>query len=183
MISPPRRITAIHLQPVGDRVELEMLDRVSATLARVFEVSCHVRGERLDARLAFDPVRRQYFSTAILQQLVPLAAGDEEIRLLGVTEHDLFVPVLTFVFGEAQLDGRCGLVSLHRLREEFYGMPSSGVLLEERAVKEAIHELGHTFGLRHCLDWSCAMASTHAVERLDLKRAGLCADCTRRIGM
>lgn len=182
MISLPRRITAIHLQPVGDGVTLEMLDRICAALARLFEVSCHVRGERLDAGLALDPVRLQYFSTAILQQLVPLAAGDEEIRLLGITEYDLFVPVLTFVFGEAQLDGRCGLVSLHRLREEFYGMPASEELVEERAVKEVIHELGHTFGLRHCPDWSCAMASTHAVERLDLKEARLCADCTRRLG-
>ena len=183
MISLPQRIAAIHLQPVGDRVELELLDWLAAVLARVFSVSCHVRREWIDARPAYNPVRLQYFSTAILELLAPLSEGEEEIRLLGVTGYDLFVPVLTFVFGEAQLGGRCGLVSLHRLREEFYGMPPSRELLMDRVAKEAIHELGHTFGLRHCPDWNCAMASAHAVERLDLKRAELCADCSRRIGL
>ncbi len=102
-----------------------------------------------------------------------------ETRLLGVSELDLFVPVLTFVFGEAQLQGPCALISLHRLREEFYGLPARPDLLLERAIKEAVHELGHTFGLRHCPNWSCVMASTHAVERLDLKSAEFCASCAR----
>ncbi|MBI3470125.1 MAG: hypothetical protein HY013_02060, partial [Candidatus Solibacter usitatus] len=74
---------------------------------------------------------------------------------------------LTFVFGEAQLEGRCALVSFHRLREEFYGLPARPDLLGERLLKEAVHEVGHTFGLRHCGRWSCVMALTHAVERLD----------------
>ncbi|MBI4462937.1 MAG: archemetzincin, partial [Acidobacteria bacterium] len=66
------------------------------------------------------------------------------MRLLGITALDLYVPVLTFVFGEAQLSGRCALVSAHRLREEFYGLPPSNDLFHERLVKEAVHELGHT---------------------------------------
>jgi archaemetzincin len=111
----------------------------------------------------------------------PEGAG-EGARILGVTEMDLFVPVLTFVFGEAQLDGRCAVISLQRLREEFYGLPANPALLRERAVKEAVHELGHTFGLRHCPDWRCVMASTHAVERLDLKSAEFCEGCRRVVG-
>jgi len=94
-----------------------------------------------------------------------------------VTSLDLYVPVLTFVFGEAQLEGRCALVSLHRLREEFYGLPASNDLLHERLTKEAVHELGHTFGLRHCHDWRCVMASAHGVERLDVKTAEFCPTC------
>jgi archaemetzincin len=89
--------------------------------------------------------------------------------------------VLTFVFGEAQLEGRCALVSLHRLREEFYGLPGSDALLRERLLKESVHELGHTFGLRHCDDWTCVMASTHAVERLDVKSVEFCRTCAHRL--
>ena len=103
--------------------------------------------------------------------------SDPNARVLGVTGCDLFVPVLTFVFGEAQLDGTCAVVSTARLTEEFYGLPSRADLLRERLVKEAAHELGHTFGLRHCADWRCVMSSSHGVERLDVKGAQFCGSC------
>lgn len=168
----------IHLIAVGDGVRLALLDRLSAELARIFGVSCHVRRDVVDPALAFDPSRRQYHSTAILQMLTSRVDGG---RLLGVTASDLFVPILTYVFGEAQLEGDCALVSLHRLREEFYGLAPDESRLAQRLVKEAVHELGHTFGLRHCADWRCAMASTHSVERLDLKEAALCPACRRAV--
>ncbi len=177
---------AIHLVAVGARgggapaLAIELLDGLAAALARLLRVSCHVSTEVLDATVALDSDRGQYHSTAILRAMAP-AAPDPEIRLLGVTELDLFVPVLTFVFGEAQLGGPCGVVSVHRLREEFYGLPPSPALLGERLLKEALHELGHTFGLRHCSNRQCAMASTHAVERLDLKEARYCAECRRAV--
>jgi archaemetzincin len=107
--------------------------------------------------------------------------ADPNARVLGVTACDLFVPVLTFVFGEAQLDGNCAVVSTARLHEDFYGMPARTDLLRERLVKEAAHELGHTFGLRHCADWRCVMASSHAVERLDVKTAEFCGACRKPV--
>lgn len=153
-----------------------LLDDLAPVLGRTFGVECRVRPDSVDSGFAFDPARNQYHSTAILQRLDGLARG-RDARLLGVTLLDLYVPVLTFVFGEAQLGGRCALVSLHRLQEEFYGLPANDDLLHERLAKEAVHELGHTFGLRHCGDWRCVMASTHAVERLDTKGADFCAAC------
>ena len=172
---------AIHLLAVESPPDsaASALAELAAQLARIFGVPCLVRPDPLEARFAFDPARRQYHSTAILQRLEPLA--DDDVRLLGVTALDLFVPVLTFVFGEAQLEGRCALVSLCRLREEFYGLPPRDDLLKERLLKEAVHELGHTFGLRHCDDWNCVMASTHAVERLDVKSAAFCPGCRRAL--
>jgi len=161
----------------GAAIPTTELDDLAAAVARTFHVSCRVRAEPVDISFAFDPERRQYHSTAVLAKL-QLPGGDDT-RRLGVTGLDLYVPVLTFVFGEAQVAGRCAVISAHRLREEFYGLPPNANLLRERLTKAALHELGHTFGLRHCLNWQCVMASTHAVERLDLKAAAFCRGCRR----
>jgi len=166
----------IQVVAVGEGVEARRLDALAADLARTFGVSCHVRDGRLDAAFARDAERGQHHSTAILQRLRALAA-EPGVRLLGVTAHDLFVPIFTFVFGEAQLEGHCAVVSYYRLAEEHYGLPADEEKLRERLTKEAVHELGHTFGLGHCDDWRCVMASSHAVERLDVKGAEFCEEC------
>jgi archaemetzincin len=94
---------------------------------------------------------------------------------------DLYIPILTFVFGEAQVGGPCAVVSLHRLRQEFYGLPEDREILRYRLVKEAVHEIGHTLDLTHCDDYRCAMAPSHAVEWIDLKDSALCASCQSRV--
>ena len=159
--------------------DLNLLEYLAAALARAFRTPCRIRPEQFDASFAVDERRGQYYSTAIIQRLERFA--DPNARVLGVTAFDLYVPVLTFVFGEAQLDGSCAVVSTARLREEFYGLPRREELLRERLVKEAAHELGHTFGLRHCGDWRCVMASSHAVERIDVKGAEFCKDCRKTV--
>ena len=174
----------IHLIPLANGhgqmdPGLDVLEHLAAHLARTFRTPCRIRPETLDASFALDERRSQYYSTAILQRLE--RAGDPDARVLAVTSGDLYVPVLTFVFGEAQLDGNCAVVSTARLREEFYGLPRQEPLMRERLVKEAAHELGHTFGLRHCSDWRCVMASSHAVERLDVKTAEFCPSCRMRV--
>jgi archaemetzincin len=102
-------------------------------------------------------------------------------RVLGVTTLDLYIPILTFVFGEAQMGGPCAVVSAHRLADEFYGLPSDPERLRSRLTKEAVHELGHTLDLTHCDDYCCAMAPSHAVEWIDLKEAALCANCHSQV--
>jgi archaemetzincin len=148
------------------------LIRLLPHLSHQFGLGCSISPWQLDPAFAFDPKRNQFYSTAILKKLAPLPE-----RTLGITAVDLFVPVLSFVFGEAQLDGRAALVSVCRLQQEFYGLPADSALIGERLLKESIHELGHTFGLRHCLSWECAMSSSHAVERIDAKTSELCPAC------
>ena len=167
----------IHILPVTPPAfDLSLADQLSAGLAGIFQLSCRVMTEGFDATFARDSFRNQTYSTAVLARLAeaPIEADDV---ILGVTEADLYVPVLTFVFGEAQLPGRAAIVSTARLREEYYGLPPDAAKLNARLLKEAVHEIGHTRGLSHCDDWNCVMVSSHRVERLDLKETGFCARC------
>ena len=167
----------IHLIPLG--VGLDLVEQLAASLARSFHTPCRIRPLTLDLEFARDERRGQHYSTAILQRLEQVA--DSSARVLAVTPCDLYVPVLTFVFGEAQLEGNCAVVSTARLQEEFYGMPPRQDVLRERLFKEAAHELGHTFGLRHCSDWSCVMSSSHGVELLDVKGGEFCRSCRKPV--
>ncbi len=125
---------------------------------------------------ALDARRGQYLGGGVLRELDAVRPPDAG-RLLALTELDLFIPMLTFVFGQAQLGGRLALVSLARLRQEFYGLPADGDLLRERALKESLHELGHTFGLLHCGEAGCTMSLATGIRQLDAKGGGYCAGC------
>jgi len=167
----------ISLVPIGE-VAQEQLKSLADGLASRLRVACATNSEALDVAFAFNPLRRQYDSTEILKRLGQHASR-ENWRVLGVTEADIYIPIMTYVFGEAQLRGCCAVVSSYRLREEFYGMPPNPGLLAERLLKEALHELGHTLGLRHCCDYRCVMGFSSTVESIDLKLAEFCPTCAR----
>jgi len=168
----------LDLLPIGD-IDAGLLQDLAPALANSFRLPCRIRqAERLDPQFAFHPERGQHHSSEILQAMQPHSSG--AWRVLGVTAVDLYIPILTFVFGEAQMGGPCAIVSYHRLRQEFYGLPRDYDLLVDRLIKESVHEVGHTFDLTHCRDYSCVMAPSHAVEWIDLKDAALCATCEGR---
>lgn len=127
-------------------------------------------------RHAFDARRNQYSSVEVMRAFAA-AAPTGDAKVVGICEQDLFIPMLTFVFGQAQLGGRLALVSLARLRQEFYGLPPDHSVLIARAVKEVSHELGHTFGLAHCQDRLCSMSVSTDVRQVDGKHADYCRSC------
>jgi archaemetzincin len=133
-----------------------------------------------ELEFAYDADRKQYGSIPVLEMLSRSCPADA-LKLLAVTERDLFIPVLTFVFGHAQLGGRVGVVSMARLRQEFYGFQPNGEVFLERAYKEALHETGHMFGLVHCADRNCAMSLATNVRQIDLKQAAFCAPCAEKL--
>ncbi len=135
----------------------------------------------LDLKAYLATERGQYHATLILAGLLR-HLPQPDAKVLGVTPVDLYIPVLTFVFGQSQLDGPGSLISTYRLRSEFYGLPEDEGLLIERTIKEAVHELGHSFGLVHCPDFECVMHSSSNVEEVDLKGTGFCRDCRREVG-
>jgi archaemetzincin len=155
----------LELLPIGDFDE-RLLRELTPALSEAFHVPCQIAEARLDPQFAFHRERQQYHSSEILQAMQAHAARGAW-RVLGVTGVDLYIPILTFVFGEAQMGGPCALVSFHRLMQEFYGLPADPNLLAGRLIKESVHEVGHTLDLTHCEDYSCAMAPSHAVDRLE----------------
>ncbi len=169
-------MNGLHLLAVGE-VPRNLLHDVSLRLARHWQIACSILPVVLDPAFAWHAQRQQFHSTPILTRMERELRPDTW-RLLGITTADLYVPVLTFVFGEAQLSGRCALVSMHRLNQEFLGLPADNELFQERLLKESVHELGHTFGLTHCANHACVMAASHGVEWIDLKSAAFCPACS-----
>jgi len=160
-------------------VDREALTAVRERVAGEFGVP--VRELELPGvEFAFDAGRNQYGSIPVLEMLSRRSPADA-LKLLAVTERDLFIPVLTFVFGHAQLGGRVAVISLARLRQEFYGLAPDREVFLERASKEALHETGHTFGLVHCADRNCAMSLATNIRHIDAKRAEFCAACAARL--
>jgi archaemetzincin len=169
------RAPEIKIVPVGT-VDQNLLDYLALTIPGSFDASCNTSTVTVDTQDAYHPSRRQYHSTQLLARLLELNLA-EGTKLLGVTEVDLFIPILTFVFGEAQLGGRVALISAHRLHQQFYGLPEDKKLFYSRCEKEANHELGHTRGLTHCHSYDCVMHVSNSVEQVDLKRSSFCVTC------
>lgn len=164
----------IIISPIG-KVDTKLLKPISREIERVFGFHTHVMSLLEDVNFALDPARDQYHSTLILEKLENIAPA-ETVRITAITDVDLFIPILTFVYGEAQLGGKACIISTHRLNEGISPL-STPEIFQLRIVKEVIHELGHTFKLRHCPDHTCIMHYCRTVEDVDRKSDQLCRYC------
>jgi archaemetzincin len=178
-------VKSILLLPVGN-ADPELAEGLLAPLAESFRADVTVVTSDLDLGEFFDAQRVQYNSTDIIHHIstdhiasVPEARDSHEsTKILAVSDGDLFIPILTFVFGEAELGGTVAVVSYHRLQPERYGLAPNSPLLVSRLEKEALHELGHTYGLVHCSNQECVMCMSTSVEDIDLKGASFCKSCS-----
>jgi archaemetzincin len=169
-------VPLLYLTGVGE-VSPEVLSLTEQRLAAVLGFEVRKLAPLAEPSYAWDPRRGQYSSIEILRELATRCPPDAD-RFMALTERDLFIPVLSFVYGQAQLGGKIALVSLARLRQEFYGMPPHAEVLWARLAKETLHEIGHTVGLVHCPDKGCAMSLATGLRQLDLKADALCGSCT-----
>ena len=170
----------LQIVPVFLGEQAALLPRLGALLSETFGLGVEQHVPGFDPELSFDASRGQYNSRLLLDLLLR-DLRPASTRVLGVTGVDLFIPVLTYVFGEAQLGGRAAVVSTHRLASERYGLTPSAVLLRQRLHKEAVHEVGHTYGLVHCHNGRCVMGSSTYVEEIDLKSDRFCPRCLSEV--
>jgi len=160
--------------------EKSFLDSIAACISREYQLPVSIRESRSDLSDFYDPMRRQYNGNELMKELESWSLADN-IKNIGLFRVDLCNPILTYIFGQAALNGSIGVASMYRLRNEQYGMEKDENLLLERFQKVIIHELGHMFGLLHCHVPPCVMRSSTYVEDIDQKSVHLCSKCRKEI--
>lgn len=157
-----------------------LLQNLIKELSKRFSSNIQVIDVKLNMDDFFSIERKQYFSTQIIAEMMKLT-NHYNGKVMLITDVDIFVPALTFIFGEAQLNGKHSILSVCRLHEIFYSGIANENLLLNRTIKEFLHELGHNYGLRHCIDWDCVMHASHGIEEVDIKGITYCSKCRTKV--
>lgn len=168
------KITLKPLGSIADEITAELKHRIGG----VFHCPVEIEASVNDLSQAYNSERKQYFSSKLLASL---KKTEQDERVVGIADVDLYVPRLNFVFGEADTVSGTAIVSLYRLRQEYYGLASDDTLFLERVTKEIVHELGHTFGLGHCPNSKCVMHFSNGLADTDVKEANFCNKCRPKI--
>jgi len=166
------------IDPLGS-VPLDLCRDVGAFLEETFGPPFAVSNSRMPPVSTYNPLRGQYQAFRLLEFLEE-DGPNEPFRRIGLTDLDLCTPVLTYVFGLARMGGRTCLVSTFRLKPEFHGLGPDEDTYRERVLKEVLHELGHTCGLKHCSVEACVMHFAHTAAHIDRRRLGYCTACRER---
>ncbi len=155
-------------------VEDRILLADAVNVKDIFELEARVSTVKADLIYAYTPERGQYHAGTILNYLSRIVYPDM-VRLIALVGFDLYEEGLNFVFGEAQYGGKYAVVSTYRLKH------SNEKVFFERVFKETNHELGHTFGLKHCEDPQCVMSFSNSIDDVDRKSRDFCPKCRRKL--
>ena len=169
----------ISIVPVN-AMDVTFLERLALCLEERFLHTCVVERTVRVPRTSLNSVRKQMFFNTLIARIAATPAAADVVRL-GITDYDLYKTSHQFVFGDASEEHRIAVVSLHRLRNEYYGERSDANVLFQRTLKEAVHDLGHAFGLKHCFNARCAMYFSNSIYDTDNKLSHFCENCEKRV--
>jgi archaemetzincin len=169
----------IVLKPIGS-IDNYMLEELKEKLNQTFGCPIEIIPAVINLEQAYNSKRGQYLSSKLLTRLKKTGAAKDE-KVLGIVDIDLYAPGLNFIFGQADIISGIAIISLCRLRSEYYESPADEALLLDRALKEAVHELGHTFGLEHCKNIRCVMHFSNTLADTDWKQAVFCSQCRPKL--
>jgi len=156
--------------------EQKHLELIAMDILREYDIHVDIRECHSDISRFFDPARHQYDANQLLKY-IDSKNDPSALKTIAIFRVDLFIPILTYIFGQAAYKGKTGIVSIYRLKNEQYGLKPDENLLIDRLRKVVIHELGHTFGLIHCQNPDCVMRSSTYVEDIDQKKLHFCKKC------
>ena len=171
--------------PQVGSVERKDLKHIKENIQKILPntKSIIIEGVMMLPQGAYTSLRKQYNSSLLLNTIREYPKKTRADMILGITAADLYASQLNFVFGEAKLAGKAAVISLRRLKPEVYNEPKNQTLFLERAVKEAVHEIGHVIGLPHCSDPSCVMSFSNDIGAVDEKKRQFCTKCSGRLSV
>lgn len=180
---PPERYFA--LQPLG-KVDDDLKEMMRRFVEVAYGRTCKVMSPVSLPSSAYDARRKQYRASELLDVLrnrflLTRLFHPGNIKVVGMTEKDIYTRQMNFIFGLASLRGRFCVVSTCRFHQSFRRKPEDKELLYGRALKVLYHELGHTFGMRHCDKIQCAMCYHNSLTELDDGYVWFCPECTHKL--
>jgi archaemetzincin len=174
----------INIQPILFQLTEDFTSLLKQHISKQFNnsviIASPLNNNQLPVNL-FDKSRKQWKSDKVLLCLLDKNKPNEGNKILAICDFDAYSDCLNFVFGQAQIDGRVSAIYLPRLRQEFYGLKPDKFLFYQRIVKEAIHELGHAFSLKHCNNPMCVMHFSNSLPDTDIKQNRFCDFCRTKI--
>lgn len=174
----------INIQSISFQLTEDLTTLLEQHISKEFDASVRIASSLSDNQLPvnlFDRSRKQWKSDKILMWLLDKSKPGRGNKLLAICNFDAYSSGLNFVFGQANIDGRISAIYLSRLRQEFYGLKADKSLFYQRIVKEAVHELGHAFSLKHCNNHMCVMHFSNSLPNTDIKQNSFCDICTTKI--
>jgi archaemetzincin len=170
----------ITLKPIGN-IDKNILEELEEKLNQTFGCPVEVMPQAIKFEQAYDSKRGQYLASKLLAGLKKTGVAKKDEKTLGIVDVDLYAPGLNFIFGQADIASGVAIISSCRLRQEFYGSLPDEALFMDRTIKEAVHELGHTFGLEHCENARCVMHFSNSLADTDWKQAKFCSQCRPKL--